>query len=383
MRVLGACSLGGAGHLRPLLALLDAAARQGHEVLVVAPPAMAAIVAETGHAFRAGGEPAEEEIAPLREQLVQLPPGEAAVVGNGELFGRLATQAMLSEMADTVVEWCPDLVLREPCEHASTIVATRHGIPLAQVAISAAQSEWAAIGTAASALRELGADVEAQMRAMPYLSAFPEALDPSPFAVTTRFHAPAGPPAALPAWWGGAGGPFVYVTFGTVLGHMSIAGQVYRAALDAVADFDARVLFTVGHRFDPAALYPMPRKVHVEAWVDQDRVFAEADLVVCHGGSGTVNGALFAGVPMVTVPLFADQFDNARRIAAAGAGLTVGADKRGRRTNGAVDAGDLAAAITDALASSTLGRRAREIGRQMAATPGADAVVADLLRGCS
>lgn len=352
-------------------------------MLVVAPSSMAAMVADTGHAFRAGGEPAEEEIAPLREQLVQLPPVEAAVVGNGELFGRLATQAMLPEMAHAVAEWCPDLVLREPCEHASTIVAARHGVALAQVAISAAQSEWAAISTAAAALSQLGADVEAQMRTMPYLSAFPEALDRSPFPVTTRFHTPRRSPAPLPEWWGGAGGPLVYVTFGTVLGYMSIAAEVYRTALEAVAALDVRALLTVGHRFDPAALPPMPGHVHVEAWVDQDRVFAEADLVVCHGGSGTVNGALFAGVPMVTVPFFADQFDNARRIADAGAGLTVEAVERRRRTNGAVDMGDLAAAITDALASTSLCRQARDIGRQMAATPEADAVVADLLRGCS
>lgn len=66
MRVLAACSLGGAGHLRPMLPLLDGATRLGHEVLVVAPSAMGAMVTETDHAFRAGGEPSEAEIAPLR-----------------------------------------------------------------------------------------------------------------------------------------------------------------------------------------------------------------------------------------------------------------------------------------------------------------------------
>jgi UDP:flavonoid glycosyltransferase YjiC (YdhE family) len=38
-----------------------------------------------------------------------------------------------------------------------------------------------------------------------------------------------------------------------------------------------------------------------------------ADLVVCHGGSGTAFGALAAGVLIVVVPLFADQFENGRR----------------------------------------------------------------------
>lgn len=95
------------------------------------------------------------------------------------------------------------------------------------------------------------------------------------------------------------------MTFGTVLGYMSIASRVYRAALRAVEHVEARVLLTVGNRFDPGALGPLPSHVHVEPWVDQDRVFPEADLVVCHGGSGTAFGALAAGVPLVTVPVFA------------------------------------------------------------------------------
>lgn len=381
MRVLAACSLGGAGHLRPLLPLLDGAARQGHAVVVVAPPAMAAMVGETEHAFRAGGEPMEAEIGPLREQLPRLPRAEASAVANGELFGRLATRAMLPQMTDAVAAWRPDLVLREPCEHASTIAATRAGVRVAQVAISAAQAEWGAIGLAAAALADLGADVEDAMRAMPYLTRFPAALDPSPFPATIRFHSPRSPVAPLPDWWEGSRAPLVYLTFGTVLGFMSMATDVYRTALEALADIDARVLLTVGRRVDAATLGMVPNHVHVEAWVEQDRVLAEADLVVCHGGSGTVYGALAAGVPVVTVPLFADQLDNGRRVAAAGAGLTVDSGEDRRGAVGAVDVPRIAAAVAEALAAPALARRAREIGAEMAATPEASAVVAELLRG--
>ncbi len=59
----------------------------------------------------------------------------------------------------------------------------------------------------------------------------------------------------------------------------------------------------------------------VERWVPQAEALADATLVVCHGGSGTTLGALAAGLPLVLVPMFADQFENARTIAAAGAGL--------------------------------------------------------------
>ena len=52
--------------------------------------------------------------------------------------------------------------------------------------------------------------------------------------------------APLPDWWSGSGAPLVYVTFGTVLGFMTLAADVYRTALRAVEAVDARVLLTVG-----------------------------------------------------------------------------------------------------------------------------------------
>ena len=61
--------------------------------------------------------------------------------------------------------------------------------------------------------------------------------------------------------------------------------------------------------------------MHVERFVPQADVFGHASLVVTHGGSGTTLGALAAGLPLVVVPLFADQPDNARRVEAVGAGV--------------------------------------------------------------
>ena len=64
----------------------------------------------------------------------------------------------------------------------------------------------------------------------------------------------------------------------------------------------------------------------MERWVEQEHVLAEAGLVVCHGGSGTTLGSIAAGVPLVLVPSFADQFQNSRRIAAAAAGVVAEPD---------------------------------------------------------
>ncbi|MEJ7566784.1 MAG: nucleotide disphospho-sugar-binding domain-containing protein [Gaiellaceae bacterium] len=70
----------------------------------------------------------------------------------------------------------------------------------------------------------------------------------------------------------------------------------------------------------------VPANVHVERWVPQAQVLADAAAIVCHGGAGTTLGALAAGVPAVFVPLFADQPHNAVRAAGAGAGVVVTLD---------------------------------------------------------
>lgn len=386
MRVLAACSLGGAGHLNPLLPFLSAARRRGFETLVVGPPALDEMVERAGFAFRAGGEPPEEEVAPIRERLALSPPLEASVLGNRELFGRLATRAMLPAMERTCHEWRPDLVLRDPCEYASAVVAARSGITTAQVAISLAQAEAGSIAVAAPALEEYRTGLAEELNASPYLTRFPASIDPSPFPITVRFRE-LGPEVSrpLPDWWDGSAAPFVYMTFGTVLGYMSIGAGVYRTALKVAQSLSVRALLTVGHRFDLSDLGPVPANVHVEAWVDQADVLHRADSVVCHGGSGTVFGAMAAGVPVVVTPLFADQFENGRRIAAAGAGLVVEAEQTGtagiRLPITEDDAPSIAEAVEAVLREPSYRAHARRIAAEIAATPTVDAVLDDLVRG--
>jgi UDP:flavonoid glycosyltransferase YjiC (YdhE family) len=385
VRVLAACSLGGAGHLNPLLPFLAAAQRREDETLVVGPPALREMVERAGYPFRAGGEPSEAEVAPIRERLPVVPPHEASMLGNRELFGRLAATAMLPGVERACAEWSPDLVLRDPCEYASAVVTGRLGISSAQVAISLAEAEAWSIAAAAPALDAHRSGLVDELRASPYLTRFPSSLDPSPFPATIRFR-DSGPTRGgpLPDWWDGADAPLVYLTFGTVLGHMSIAAGVYRTALSAIAGVPVRALLTLGRRFDRSGLGPIPANVHVEAWVDEADVLAAADLVVCHGGSGTTFGALAAGVPVVVVPLFADQFENGRRVADGGAGLVVEAtrttDAPVRRLIGEEDAPRVAAGIMSALATPSYRRSARRIAAEMASARTVDEVLADLLR---
>lgn len=375
MRVLVA-STTGSGHFGPLVPFLDALRRRGDEVLLVVPPGLAATVEAAGHPFRIGADPPAGEVAAIWDRFPAAPPAEAAILVDRELFGRLGTAAMLPALEEACRGWAPDLVLREPCAYAAAVGADRIGIPHAQVAISLARVESSALELAAPALEPYGSGLVERIRAAPYLTRFPGSLDPSPWADTRRFReADGAEPEPLPHWWDEDDAPLLYVTFGSVTGTLPLAAAAYRTALEAVAGLPLRVLLTVGRDVDPAVLGPVPDSVHVEPWVPQAAVLAQAELVLCHGGSGTTFGALAAGVPLVIVPLFADQPRNARLVAGAGAALVVEPSDRDAAANDRIGPGDapqIRAAVESVLADPSYRRAAGRLAAELRRAPAVD-----------
>jgi UDP:flavonoid glycosyltransferase YjiC (YdhE family) len=389
MRVLMA-STNGSGHFQPLLPFVEALQRRRDDILLVVPPSLASTVQRLDLDFRLGEEAPRDETVAIREKIATAPRHEASILGNRELFGRLCTAAMAPAMEEAFVSWRPELVIREPCEYSSAVMAERHDVRHVQVAISLAGVEAGSIDIAAPALEPYLADPVARLLASPYLTRFPAVFDPSPFPVTLRYReSPIGPRNPLPDWWTGAPDPLVYVTFGTVTGSTPIAHEVFRAALDAVAGLRLRVLLTVGRSADIERLGPLPPNVHAERWVPQDDVFAEASLVVCHGGSGTTLGALAAGLPLVVVPLFADQFTNGKLAAEAGAAVLVppldtgrgNAAPGGRPLIRRSDAPRIRAAISEVLGDPSYGKAAARVGREIQSAPTAGDLVENLISG--
>ena len=119
------------------------------------------------------------------------------------------------------------------------------------------------------------------------------------------------------------------VSFGTVVPTDGHFPGLYREVIDALACVFARVLVTVGRHADPAELGTLQANVHVERWVAQASVMPHAAAMVAHGEAGTTLAALAAGVPLVLLPLFADQPINARRVAELGAGLSLDCGRAG------------------------------------------------------
>jgi UDP:flavonoid glycosyltransferase YjiC (YdhE family) len=371
----------GAGHFNPLVPFARACERAGHEVMVAGPPVLAGPAADAGFRFSQFDPPPEDELDAVWSRVPELPPEEANEVVVGQIFGRLNTTAALPGLRAAVEEWRPDVLVRDPNEYGSALAAELHGIPQARVAIGLASVEELGIGLAAGpvdAIRRaegLPSDPAGDLlRASPYLSVFPRTLDEGAQPDTHRFHDPAWDAEAgeLPDWWPGREDePLVYVTFGSVAGSFPQALPVYGVALRAVADLPVRVLLTVGRELDVEALPPAPENVHVERWVPQQDVLGHASAAVVHGGSGSTLGAIAAGLPLVVVPLFADQPENARRVAEVGAGVAV----EPAREDPEATVAPLREAVQRVLAEPSYGERARAPADELRAEPAVDEAV--------
>ena len=324
MRVLFT-STAGDGHFRPLIPLLRTFYDRGDEVKVVVPPKLVPTLENSGFDYEIGGEPAVDDYERVWSRFPSLTRREASRLVEGEWFATLCLRAMLPTVERVVEQFSPNLVVRESCEYAAAVVADQRRLAQAQVGISTASAESSVLLRLARPILEgHGEDLALRIHESPYLTRFPASLDPSPYPTTLRYREVAFDPVKpLGNWWSGIEAPLVYVTIGTVATGRPRGREVLRAIAASLAVMPVRTLVTTSTKLDPDELDDLPSNVHVESWVDQADVLAEASLVVCHGGSGTTLGALAAGVPLVILPMFADQPTNAKLVERVGAGIAV------------------------------------------------------------
>jgi UDP:flavonoid glycosyltransferase YjiC (YdhE family) len=184
-------------------------------------------------------------------------------------------------------------------------------------------------------------------------------LPPNAQAIRTVAAAGAGNEDDL-SWLAGLGvRPIVYFTLGTIFNLES--GDLFERVLAGLRDLPMDVVVTVGRELDPQVLGPQPSNIHVQSYIPQFRLLPHCELVVSHAGSGSVVGALAHGLPMVLLPIGADQPFNAARCE----DLHVG------RVLNAVEAApeDVRLAALAVLADATYKQNAKRLEAEIAALP--------------
>jgi len=255
------------------------------------------------------------------------------------------------------------LVVADSVDVGAVVAAERAGVPsvTVEVLVAGTMAVPAVVGDAWSAVR-----VAAGLSADPTLARYGGdlALVPAPCS----FRDPACPPVGehrfvRPAVLDRASPRLpsrrVYITLGTIFNLES--GDLLERLIIAAGTLDAEVIMTTGPYLDLSHLPAANANVRVETFVPQHEVLPGCGVVVCHGGSGTVVGALALGVPIVALPMGADQADNADRIADLGVGVVLDPLT--------VAPADVAAAIHEVLAADDYRRAAEVLAVESAAQP--------------
>jgi MGT family glycosyltransferase len=156
----------------------------------------------------------------------------------------------------------------------------------------------------------------------------------------------------------------VYLSLGS-LGSADL--DLMRRLVTMLADTPHRYIVSLGPSHDSVEL--PPNMVGAE-FLPQTRILPLVDLVITHGGNNTTTEALHFGKPMVVLPLFWDQYDNAQRLQETGFGV--------RLDTYTCSAAELSAAIDGLLRDEALGARLADVSRRTRARDGVTRA-ADLL----
>ena len=110
-------------------------------------------------------------------------------------------------------------------------------------------------------------------------------------------------------------GTLVYLSLGS-LGSADV--ELMQRLVDVLAKTDLRVIVSKGPQHESITL---AENMYGEEFLPQPSILPQVDVVITHGGNNTATECFHFGRPMVVLPLFWDQYDNAQRVHELGYGL--------------------------------------------------------------
>jgi len=159
-------------------------------------------------------------------------------------------------------------------------------------------------------------------------------------------------------------GSLLYLSLGS-LGSGDV--ELMRKLIDELASSPHRVIVSMGPQHDQLTLAD---NMSGAEFLPQTSILPQVDLVITHGGNNTVTESLYFGKPMVVLPLFWDQYDNAQRIDECGLGARLDTYRH--------EPDELLGAVDRLLADDALAGRLGTLSAQLQASPGT-ARAADLI----
>jgi UDP:flavonoid glycosyltransferase YjiC (YdhE family) len=230
------------------------------------------------------------------------------------MFFDVAPSAMLTDLVRLGRDWQSDLIVHEESESAGPIAGAILGIPSVCHGFGSPLAPMASLHmrgeTVAPLWRSWGLEPApfGGLFRYVYLDPCPPSLQAAHVAALGVVHPLRIEPfdqagdEALPAWIESLPSqPIVYATLGTVPGYSQDLA-VWKAICTALASEPLNLIITVGPLLDPATLGPLPANAHAERYIPQSLLFSRCDVVVTHGGAGTVLAALSHGIPLLMMP---------------------------------------------------------------------------------
>jgi MGT family glycosyltransferase len=173
-----------------------------------------------------------------------------------------------------------------------------------------------------------------------------------------------GAAAQLPDHVAAGEGGLVYLSLGS-LGSADV--DLMRRLVDVLSRAPHRIIVSKGPQ---ASEFELADNMWGEEFVPQPALLPLADVVITHAGNNTTTECLHFGKPMIALPLFWDQYDNAQRVAETGFGI--------RLQTYEFEDGELIGAVDRLIADEALHARMSAISARVQAAPGTVAA-ADLI----
>ncbi len=331
MRVLFT-SAAGFGHLHPKMPLAAALVRAGHDVVFAIPQRFCERVEQAGFCAIATGPDGRQ----LAEMMSQQHPDTTQIAAADRLrfafttIIGIAVPAVLEDLVPLVADWLPDLIVHDPSDWAAPIAAETAGVAYVNQSWGPLfPRDELEVGAAAVApmwrSRNLEPPPFGGMFRHGYLDLCPPSLQEPHVAGLDVPRQPLRPvpfdavgDERLPDWIHQMPEqPTVHVTLGT---WFNLEIDVFSTVLEGLAGEPVNVVVTVGHANDPEAFGPQPDNVHIDRYIPVSLLLPHCDMVIGHGGAGSTLAALANGLPLLLLPRGADQFHNAERCIACGAG---------------------------------------------------------------